>query len=226
MDSNNWYLPWLFILIIISAVCFVFTVLGIVFLIRKNRKNKHSLKPSQTVLDFNESAPPKTWEKNMMDSNNKIKVVCHFEERIPKGEPCYLLEQDRPFVERFVRFAFDQDNNCFEDAFLENKINRLYEAKEKSGMLHMDTRYFFKNPNYVIFPFHITNDKRSQIIFYYCQTRAIKVFELPKTIYTKTQGNYLAYFNNDCFDEMCFLAFLMEKAPLTSGHEIFGLNVL
>lgn len=161
---------------------------------------------------------------NYVDSNGKYIVRYDDSEKTFVGGKCYFTEDDINFVEEIVNLIFDKDE--FTEEFRKSKIKFIYNCKEGQYCQFLasflDVRYFFKNNKYIIFPFHLTSDKRSLQVLYYCQLKSIKVVEMPVTKYSEGNKNYLAYFNNDCFDEMCFLFYIMNRYPSTEGLSIHG----
>ena len=213
------------ILIIIGiALVLAFVIYWAVRETKKTNNNnpKKLLEYSDKVKNYhgkNQRREP--YDSKYYDAYGKRKRTCDDSEEFFDGSTNCLLQSDRPFIEEFVRTVFSE--SFFDHSFIVEKINRVYDAKEKDNSVLIDLRYFLKNPNYIILPFHLTPDQRSNMILYYCQTRAIKCFKMTKTSYSsEDQNNYLAYFPLDCFDDMCFISYLMIKYPMTKGIEIFG----
>lgn len=157
------------------------------------------------------------------DEHGKRKVFCDDEEKIFSGEKNALLISDAKYIEELIRLFFA---GCeLSEEVIKDKVQRIMDAKIVQGKVCIDIRYFFKNDKYLILPFHITKDRRSRMLLYYCQTRAKKCFLLPKTKYSLTSTqNYLAYFPIESFDEMCFISFLFVKSPMMKGMDIYGFD--
>ena len=228
MGNENEYLPWLFLLILfcIIAVVLIAVAIGTYFKRKRRREEekKQYLEYSDKVKNYqgkNTETNPKKLSSKYYDDNGKRKMLCDESERFFDGENNYLLESDTQFVKEFVNYVF---SDChLTQALLQEKMDRIYNSKESGNKTLLDIRYFFKNPRYIILPFHITQDKRSQMILYYCQTRAEKCVFMPPTKFSpKTAENYLAYFNLNSFDDMCFIAYLMVKYPMGQGMSIHG----
>ena len=197
---------WLFILILVAMVGLVFAIIGIVRYVSKKKKeeSKHLLQYSDKVKNYhgknNDNGLAKLTPK-YYDENGKRKMSCDDSEQFFSGNKNYLLESDKHFVKEFVEYVFD--DSCCSDDFVNKKTNRIYNSKENKSDTLLDIRHFFKNSKHVILPFHITLDIRSQMILYYCKTRAEKCIMMPRTKYSsKSTDNYLAYFPLDCFDEI------------------------
>ena len=228
MENENWYLPWLFLSILIGIALIVLVIVGLALLNRKKRdqyeKQEHYLEYSDKVKNYqgkNVETDQRKLASKYYDENGKRKMICDDSERYFTGEQNYLMEPDKQYLQEFVEFIFPGD--CFGEHFIRDKVNRLYNSKENNGGTLLDIRYFFKNPSNIILPFHLTEDKRSNMILYYCQTRAIQCVKMPKTRYSsESEANYLAYFPLDAFDDMCFVAYLMVKYPMGKGMSIHG----
>ena len=228
MENEFWYLPWLFIVILLFIVGLVFAIVGIVkHNNKKQKKNKdieQFLKYSDKVKNYhgkNVETNPENLSSKYYDENGKRKIYCADSEQFFTGTSNYLFETDQSIVIDFVKYVFHDFDS--DDNFINEKVNRIYNSKENKGDTLIDIRYFFKNPRYIILPFHITPDARSQMILYYCQTRAEKCIMMPITKYSsKNTNNYLAYFPLDSFDDMCFISYLMVKYPMQKGLSIHG----
>lgn len=228
MGNENEYLPWLFLLIIVCIVAVVLIIAAVVTYFKKKRKREaeaeHYLDYSDRVKNYqgkNTETNQRKLASKYYDENGKRKLPCDDGERFFSGERNYLLEPDKQFLQEFVELVFP--NACLDEDFIREKVNRLCNSKENGGDTLIDIRYFFKNPLNIILPFHITDDKRSQMLLYYCQTRAEKCVQMPRTKYSPIKAeNYLAYFPLDAFDDMCFIAYLMVKYPMGKGMNIHG----
>ena len=228
MEDEHWYLPWLFILILLSTVGLVFAIIGIVKYItkkeREEEESKHLLKYSDKVKNYhgkNVETNQERLSSKYYDANGKRKMWCDDSEQFFSGERNYLYESDKKFVDGFVNLVFG--GLGLDESFLKSKVDRIYNSKEVKNDTEIDIRYFFKNPKCIILPFHITPDKRSEMILYYCQTRAIKCIMMPRTRYSQSKtNNYLAYFPLESFDDMCFISYLMIKYPMIKGLAIHG----
>ena len=212
---------------LIPVVIVIFVALLVVCLLPSKDNRKHKFKPKGKELEYsnkvkNYQSKSKAPASKYIDTNGKRKIWYDDSKKGFKGEPCFLNKEDRDLVKQFVTLVFPE--NEFDQSFIETKINYIYNCKEqidKNESL-LDSRCFFMNEKYTIFPFHRTLDKRFQQILYYCQTRSLKVIELPETIFSKGAQNYIAYFDNDCFDQMCFLSYMMNKYPMHEGNAING----
>lgn len=205
-------------------------VVAIVFIIKRIKRKEIKAKEDKRLLRYSDKV--KNYHgKNMRkapgfsdrwyDNEGRMKFVCDDSEKIFEGDKCYLDYIDKKYVREFVELIFD--NPDFNELFYMDKVERILNAKEKNNQTLIDIRHFFKNHKYLLVPFHITPDIRSKIIHYYCDTRAIKCIQMPKTKYTpKSTRNYLAYFPLDSFDDMSFIAFLLQKYPMQLGQAIHG----
>lgn len=207
---------------IIVAICLI--TKGIRNAKAREEKEKYILKYSDKVKNYHgKNIDYKRIEltPQYYDEYGKMIFYCDDSEVFYTGNNNYLFGCDRDLVKDFINLVFGDIDS--DESFINEKIDRLYNCKENKNISLLDIRYFFKNPKYIILPFHITEDKRSEMILYYCQTRAEKCILMPKTKYSsKETSNYLAYFPLNSFDDMCFISYLMIKYPSIKGMRIHG----
>lgn len=222
---------WALILIPIVILIIIIIIILVVVFSKKNNTGSNydghykELKYSDKVKNYVDTRQ-KFYSTNLkyVDRNGKSRVRYDDSEKTFTGEKCFLTDDDINFVNEIVDLIFPTGE--FDESLRSQKIKHIYNCKESTyggtSWSKIDVRYFFKNDKYTIFPFHLTSDKRSLQVLYYCQTRSKKFVEMPSTSYSKGNLNFLAYFDNDCFNEMCFLYYIMNRYSAGSGLEIHG----
>ena len=214
------------VIVVVNALIIGFVVIFAIYATKDDKsrnQNRKLLKYSDKVKNYHgKNTKMPTWDSSKWyDENGKRIQYCDDSEKHFVGTKSAFLESDLIYVQEFANLVFDGAE--LTEQQYKNKIHRILNAKENKADTLIDIRYFFKNSKYTILPFHLTPEVRSNMILYYCQTRATKCVAMPKTKYSpQNTTNYLAYFPVNAFDDMCFIAYLMAKPPYLKGVRIHG----